>query len=100
VLVTLHLVVGGNLAFSPSFNPMVRGFGPDILMVMIVGAFVATPGLVVLVLLSPPSINHYSIDALLYRRGGTTFAPLPPAPAAVPTAEAAELTERDIIGPE
>lgn len=78
--VAFELVVLGGLGNSGRYGPFTgfalgRGIGPEVLALIGFGVL-AIPGLAALVLLSPVSINRFSIDALIFR-GETTF-PTPP----------------------
>ncbi len=86
LLLTFHLLVAGGMAFSPGFNPVMRGFGPEAGIFSIVLCVFVAPTLVGLVVLSAPAINRFSLDAYIFARTSRlTFAepagnPAPPAP--------------------
>lgn len=83
ILLTLEIVTVGNIMSPNGMIPFGRGLGPDALIGLLGLGVVATPSLVALVLLSPTSINRFSIDALIFRRvSAPTFAaPAAPGPA-------------------
>ncbi len=97
VLLTLHMVIMGgintNAMMMTPFGP--GGFGPEAGLTLLLIGLGITPGLVALVLLSPPSINRFSVDALMFQRVAPPIVP----PAAPPDAGVREPTDRDITGP-
>ncbi|HEY2155190.1 MAG TPA: hypothetical protein VGH33_06140 [Isosphaeraceae bacterium] len=68
LILTIHLLIAGGLAFSPGFNPIMRGLGSEAGVITIVLCVFVAPTLVALVLLSSPGVNRFSIDAYIFAR--------------------------------
>ena len=68
LVMTFHLLLAGGLAFTPGFNPIMRGLGPEAGAISIALCVFVAPTLIALVLLSAPAINRISLDAYIFAR--------------------------------
>ena len=101
--ITYQLVIAAgmqNNGFSPypgGGMGLGGGFGPGEGFVLLCVGVLAVPGFVALVLLSAPTINRYSFDALMF--GRTTSPVLPPPEPPPRPDEASDMTIRDVTAP-
>ena len=99
LMITYQLVIAAgmpNAGFSP-YNMMARFGGPGEGIVLLFVSVFATPSFVALVLLSSPSINRYSFDALMFGRSASPV--LPPAEPPRRPEETSDITIRDVSAP-